>query len=193
MSRRGQATARDALESALANLESATRLRENVAMAWWDRVVGPQASAASAPESVRDGVLIVHTKSSVWSQELAFMRAHIMAQLNRRVGQAVIREIVFRPHGVNRDMLQLPEPAGPTEQELEAAMLTADDIAALTTEIVALDSIPDPGIRCAVERRLAREKRLAVWRRAHGWKSCVRCGDLHSSGDALCPCCRVSP
>src|SRR5579883_652280 len=57
------------LQSAITPMESAGKIRESLALAYWPRVAGAQASAATEAESVRDGILFVRTKSSVWSHE----------------------------------------------------------------------------------------------------------------------------
>src|SRR5690348_9072138 len=100
MRRRARGGVGEALAGLLGSLESATAVRESLALAYWERVVGPQAAAATEPESVRDGVLFVRTKSSVWSHELTFLKAHILTELNRRIGRPVIKEIIFRAQGV---------------------------------------------------------------------------------------------
>src|SRR5689334_95027 len=58
------------LASAIGRMESAPKIRESLALAWWPRVVGAQAAAATEVECTRDGILFVRTKSSVWSHEL---------------------------------------------------------------------------------------------------------------------------
>jgi predicted nucleic acid-binding Zn ribbon protein len=77
-------------------MESGTKLRESLALAYWAEVVGEQAAAASQAETIRDGILFVRTKSSVWSHELTFLKAHILAELNRRIGRPVIKDIIYR-------------------------------------------------------------------------------------------------
>src|SRR5687768_3922793 len=112
-----------ALENLVGGMESSTRIRESVAMAHWDRVVGPQAAAASEADSVREGVLFVRTKSSVWSHELTFLKATIIARLNQRIGKPVIRDIIFRAQGVKKTPPAGPIPR-PTDQDLAAVVLT---------------------------------------------------------------------
>src|SRR5438552_2577851 len=116
---RRQTTARaaDALAGLLGGLESAPRVRESLALAYWERVVGPQAAAASEAESVRDGVLFVRTKSSVWSHELTFLKSRIISELNRRIGGPIIKEVIFRAQGVAKRAAGADE-SGPSAEEL---------------------------------------------------------------------------
>lgn len=191
MARRGQNRVSDALQSVLGSLTSATKVRESMAFAYWARVVGPQAAAASTPESVREGVLFVHTKSAVWSQELTFMKATILKELNRHIGRPVLREIVFRAQGVPLVEVLPETPNAPTEEELAGVRLSAEDKKNLRQELARIVTIRDEKLREAVHQRIVRDRRLRVWRLQHGWCSCKRCTALHRTEEPLCPVCRV--
>src|SRR5947208_1778188 len=90
----------EVLEKTVAGIEAGPRIRESLALGYWEHVVGPLAAAATEADSVREGILFVNTKSSVWSHEMTFMKAHVMKELNRRIGRPVIKEIIFRARGV---------------------------------------------------------------------------------------------
>src|SRR5579862_9460142 len=111
-----QSTVAQALESALKNMDGATKVRESLSLAYWSRVVGPQAAAASEPEIVRDGVLFVRTRSSVRSHELNLLKFHIVSELNRHIGRQVIKEIVFRAQGVEKAAPEEIPTGFPTEE-----------------------------------------------------------------------------
>ena len=100
-------------------MESAAQVRESLAFAYWARVAGPQAAAATEVEAVRDGVLFVRTKSSVWSHELTLHKEKLLSGLNRMLGGRVITEIVYKARGVKKKPPE-PEP------------VDAPDVASLT-------------------------------------------------------------
>src|SRR2546421_5988641 len=152
-----------ALESLVGGMQSATKVRESLAMAYWDRVVGGQAAAASEPESVREGVLYVRTKSSVWSHELTFLQGNIISQLNKRVGKAVIRQIVFRAQGIDKGESERVT-AQPSEADLAAIMLTPAEQQTLDEALSELDGIENKPIRDLLAQRLYRERKLYRWR-----------------------------
>jgi predicted nucleic acid-binding Zn ribbon protein len=181
----------DALESALGGLETSTKIRESLALAYWDRVVGPQAAAASEAESVREGTLFVRTRSSVWSHELTFLQSHIVAELNRRVGRPVIREIVFRAQGVRMREPAKPAPIKPSEEELAAVVLSPQERQRVDRALEELGAIRSESVRIAVSRRIVRERRLRAWRLEHGWRPCRDCNSLHPAEDSICPMCRA--
>ena len=161
-------------------------------MAHWDKVVGPQAAEATEPDSVREGVLFVRTKSSVWSHELTFLKATIISRLNQRIGKPVIRDIIYRAQGVKKQPPAQPLPR-PTDEDLAAVVLTHEDRKRIDSETRRIGRIPDQKIRESVRRRVVREARLKRWRLDHGWAACVRCGAVHPLPESLCPLCLIQP
>jgi predicted nucleic acid-binding Zn ribbon protein len=71
------------------------RLEENALMKLWPKVVGPQIAAQTQPDSWRAGTLFVKATSSVWVQQLHFMKDDIRRKLNELAGSMVVREILF--------------------------------------------------------------------------------------------------
>jgi predicted nucleic acid-binding Zn ribbon protein len=188
--RSGRNTIADALQGVLGGLESGPRVRESLALAYWSRVVGPQASAATEPEVVRDGVLFVRTKSSVWSHELTMMKAHLILELNRAVGRPVIKEIIFRAKGISAPDA-FPTAEGPAESDLAEVTLTPEDQALRTTDLASLEEIPDARLRATLATRIEKTHQLRRWRLDHGWRPCERCGAAHESPESICPICRL--
>ncbi|HXG23207.1 MAG TPA: DUF721 domain-containing protein [Chthonomonadales bacterium] len=180
-----------ALDGVLSGLESGSRIRENQALYLWAHVTGPQVAAASEAAGVRDGVLIVRTRSSVWSQQLSFMKATILAELNKRIGKPVLRDIVFRAEGLPEPAPAETAPEMPTEEELGAVQLPPAEEAALRDELTHLQNIADVSLRERLSRCIARDRRLRHWRLQHGWRVCRECTAVHKSEDELCPICRI--
>jgi Zn-ribbon-containing, possibly RNA-binding protein and truncated derivatives len=191
--RRREYPVAEALTSAVRELPTGDKVVESLAFAYWSRVVGPQGAAATDPESIRDGILFVRTKSSVWSHELSVMKAHLITELNRSIGRPVIKEIIFRAQGVKAKSPPTDTGKQPTEADLKLLRLPASELAGLQKELDALDSIPDERIRNAVSHRIVRETKLRWWRLQNGWKACARCSVPHNSKGDLCPICRLSP
>lgn len=180
-----------ALANAINRMDSSTQIRESLALAYWPRVVGAQAAAATQAEAVRDGVLFVRTKSSVWSHELMLHKARLLQSLNRLLGAQVISEIIFRAQGVKPP--EAPsDPDHPTEEDLAALILEPHERDRLRASLEALISITDDHARQSIARRITYEARLRHWRLEHGWKVCPRCDSLHKTPYRICPLCRLS-
>ncbi len=71
------------------------KLEENALMKLWPKAVGAQIAAQTQPDSLRAGTLFVKATSSVWVQQLHFMKEDIRRKLNELAGKTAVREILF--------------------------------------------------------------------------------------------------
>lgn len=173
----------------ISRLESAPKVRESLALAYWPRAVGDMAAAASQAESVRDGLLIVRTKNSVWSHELTFHKVKIIENLNRMLEGRVISDIKFKAMGVN--IKEKPVPAMPSLSELEAVVLEDHEEESLQNSLEKAAQLPGDLVRQVISGRLIQEAKLRHWRLEHGWHLCIRCSAAHNTADDLCPLCTM--
>ncbi len=180
------------LQNVIGGMDSAGQIHESLALAYWARAVGAQAAAATEADAVRDGVLFVRTKSSVWSHELTLHKARLLQNLNRMLGGKVITEIVFKAQGLTRQAKPEPEPDAPTGEELAAIILEPGERAELRARLEKLFTIEDDRIRTAIANRMTQEAKLRHWRMEHGWKLCPRCSAAHKTEYAICPHCRLN-
>jgi len=84
---------------------AAKLLKEIVIWQVWDEVVGPQVARRARPAAIRDGLLTVTVASGPWLQQLTFLKGEIIAQLNEKIGDALVREIYLKagnPHQAKR-------------------------------------------------------------------------------------------
>jgi len=72
-----------------------SKIEENTISKLWPKAVGPQIASQTQPDSLRNGTLFVKTVSSVWVQQLHFMKEEILEKLNKLSGKVVIKEIRF--------------------------------------------------------------------------------------------------
>ncbi len=86
------------LESVLAGLGLAGRLREREAITLWPELVGPEIARRSRALRIRAGVLFVRVDSAAWSQELQFLKAKIITRFEETLGPGLVKEIRFTRH-----------------------------------------------------------------------------------------------
>lgn len=180
----------EALTNAVGGMESAPQILQSLALAYWPRAVGVQAAAATEPETVRDGILFVRTRSSVWSHELSFHKARILLTLNRMLGANVIEDIIFRAQGV-QPAAKEADPEIPPLDELNAVVLDPAERAELRARLQSLITIEDDNIRMKLASRITQDAKLRHWRLERGWRVCPRCNSLHNTKYAICPMCRL--
>ncbi len=190
------------------NIEA--KIREHTAPLVWAEVVGPQVAGATEVIGVRDGILRVSTKSSVWSNELTFYKKDILQRLNARLGaragSPAITDILFQNYGLQRQKAaqeaaeNAPPPLAPSAVELDDVPLSANELATVEEGISA---ITDDALRAKLRKLRIADMKLRNWRLDSGWTPCTRCGDLaplHLMGEEetagqyalLCPRCRVA-
>lgn len=189
---RGGASVAKVLIGTISRMDSAAQIRQSLALAYWARVVGPQAAAASEADSVQNGVLIVRTKSSVWSHELMLHKDQILRGLNRLLGGAIITDILFRAQGLTRIEEPTVTPEMPSPEELSSVILEPEEKAELRVHLESLYSLEDDRIRNAIANRMIQETKLRHWRLAHGWNVCPKCNCVHHTPPRLCPVCRTA-
>jgi hypothetical protein len=73
----------------------AVKLEDNAILKLWPKAVGSQIAEQSQPDCLRGGTLFVKTVSSVWVQQLHFMKEDIRRKLNELAGKETIKEIRF--------------------------------------------------------------------------------------------------
>jgi predicted nucleic acid-binding Zn ribbon protein len=178
------------LDGLFSGLESGSKVRESLAVGYWAQVVGAQASAATEAETIRDGILFVRTKSSVWSQELTLLKVHIITELNKRIGRPAVRDIVFRAKGVSKPP-PTESPVLPDAGALAAIVLSEEEEAALQNDMARVETISDARIRSSVHQRMIYDRKLRHWQMENGWKTCTQCTALHNKESDLCPICRL--
>ena len=87
------------LEQMLRRLGVAEAARGWRAVDVWPEVAGPRVADRARAVAFRDGVLVVEVQSAAWMNELSFLRRRFVGELNRRLGESVVREIQLRPAG----------------------------------------------------------------------------------------------
>lgn len=77
------------------NHEQTARLAS--VMSCWDRIVGPEVASHCAPQSLRDGELVLQAESTAWATQLRFLAPRLLARIDAEVGAGTVRRI--RVHG----------------------------------------------------------------------------------------------
>lgn len=85
----------DILFSVLKRRGLGTKLEENKLFKLWPQAVGTKIAAQTKPESLRAGTLFVRTTSSVWVQQLHFMKEDIRRSINELAGKTPVQDIHF--------------------------------------------------------------------------------------------------
>jgi hypothetical protein len=85
----------EVLFSVLKRKGMTSKIEENALLKFWPKAVGPQIASKTQPDCLRNGTLFVKTVSSVWVQQLHFIKGEILDKLNQLSGKSAIKEIRF--------------------------------------------------------------------------------------------------
>jgi hypothetical protein len=72
------------------------KLLEHRLQRQWPAIVGEHVAAHTRPESIRFKKLYVIADSSVWVQQLAFLKPSLLAGINAAAGSSIVTDIVLR-------------------------------------------------------------------------------------------------
>lgn len=87
---------KDIIEEVLKNFGIDQKLKERELIRQWDEVVGITIARSTESIYIIDRKLIVKIRSSVIRNELTMIRDGLLIELNRRIGQVLIDEIVIK-------------------------------------------------------------------------------------------------
>lgn len=165
------------------------RAKQEIAASNWAEVVGERNAAASRPEVIHDGILFVSCKSSAWAQELTFLKARIIQEMNKRAGAEVITDIRFAGKGLRK----AAEASGAEEadiaspKEIQAVELSESELSHISK---AVEYVKDPELAERMRAAMQSGQKLEKWRLAHGWMKCEKCGDIFKGAGTACERCR---
>jgi hypothetical protein len=83
------------LFSAFKGKDIAAKIEENSLIKLWPKAVGQQIFLQTQPDCLKNGTLFVKTTSSVWVQQLHFMKEEILQKLNELAGKIAVKDIRF--------------------------------------------------------------------------------------------------
>jgi predicted nucleic acid-binding Zn ribbon protein len=85
----------DSLDSLLQEFQWNSKIERAELFAVWPEIVGPDSAAASEPEELRGGQLIVRCRSTAWATQLRLLHDAVLAKIQERFIDLGITEIKF--------------------------------------------------------------------------------------------------
>jgi predicted nucleic acid-binding Zn ribbon protein len=171
----------------LKGLHLETKAKEQTCILAWDEVVGEHVAKVTQPDFVRDGVMFVVIKNSVWANELQFLKKDLISKLNGHAGSVVIKEIIFKVGRVSKGSLPKSEESG-DKPDLRGIELTDEE----KESVEEATRSTNPEMRDSMRKLLTTYARLEKWKLSQGWVPCTKCGALTRESGDVCPVCRMS-
>lgn len=86
----------EAISDYIRELNIGEKLNEASIINSWEETVGKAISSRTSKIYIKDHILFVHLNSSVVRNELLMLRQALKEKINGKIGEEVIKDIVFR-------------------------------------------------------------------------------------------------
>jgi hypothetical protein len=101
----------------------------------WETIVGLHIAKKASPEGVRNGILYVNVESSVWMQELTFMKQQILDRIHQTCESSGVKDIRFKLGKIPQGMEDSDEDLLPRLSEEEQAKIEKQTAAIKDQEV----------------------------------------------------------
>lgn len=71
------------------------KIEENLALVYWDSVVGKKIAENAEPYKIAKGIIFVKVEDTVWRNELQYFKNEIIEKLNHKLGKKTVTDIKF--------------------------------------------------------------------------------------------------
>ena len=130
------------------------KLLEHRLQRQWPAIVGEHVAAHTRPESIRFKKLYVIADSSVWVQQLAFLKPSLLESINAAAGAPMVSDIVLRVGEVEQQTQRDGhEPSSATAKAGPAQSLAPESLAEVS---VHAEAVADPDLRAHLTNVMAR-------------------------------------
>lgn len=164
------------------------KVLERQAMSRWGEIVGKQVASSSIPENVREGVMFVACKSSMWANELTLLKTSIIKKYSKSFGRMVIKDIRFSARGFKR-AYELAHKDDPQSEPIDFKKIDIrEEDKELASKVASISSSKELAEK--IEKAVLAGKKLSELKRREGWKTCPKCSALHNSSHDICNNCR---
>lgn len=120
------------------------KLLEHQLQRQWPVIVGDHVAAHTRPDSIRFKKLYIVADSSVWVQQLAFLKPSLLESINRTAGKPLVTDIVLRVGEAERHEQVDGRELSSSLKIQPAHSLSAESLAEVSRHA---EAVEDPGIR----------------------------------------------
>ncbi|MBM3709756.1 MAG: DUF721 domain-containing protein [Actinobacteria bacterium] len=62
----------------------------------WAEIVGSEISSKTKPEKLFKGILYISVENSAWANEISLMSRKLVKEINKFIGEDIVRELRFK-------------------------------------------------------------------------------------------------
>jgi predicted nucleic acid-binding Zn ribbon protein len=138
----------DLLTALLRGTPAEKRIREGGIWEVWDVAVGKGIAVHAQPIAFRDGTLTLSVDSAPWMQQLTFLKHDLIAKVNERLGEEMVKDIYMKQGKIATDSVRKPHKPRRRELSVEEREWIKEQS----------ESVTDPDLRAVFERLIERDR-----------------------------------
>lgn len=156
----------------------------------WVDIVNKDVADKTYIEKFSQSILYVLTCSSVWSNQLSYLKPQLLSKLNQVFPHETIKDIKFRTTS-SKEIAKFKQDILSDQSNNESVSIKQEIPETLEKSDIPWDNGHGIGVDLLtkIERVYAKDLQLKRVRKNSGWTSCKRCGGQIKGLNELCPVC----
>lgn len=155
----------------------------------WENIVGKNLAKRSFPLFVKEDILIIGVTSSIWSQQMLFLKNQIINNTNSKLNGEYIKNIKFKVSKYEKANKYIEE-----KKVKEIEQINFNNISIQPFEIKqlkkAIEPIKDDEIKKSIYRVSILNKKREKYLLKNGYKKCDKCGEIFIGEGKFCIICK---
>lgn len=149
----------------------------------WSDIVGKDIAKSSWPISLRQGVLLVVVRNSVWCHHLCMLKENLIKKINIFIGDNIVTDIKYKVGSIkdSKGILQ--------EEDVHKPLMLPLDKAEIKQADELVKEIDDIKLRNKVLSVLLKDLAHKKYCKKENWHSCKTCGILVKAEECYCTVC----
>ncbi len=177
------------LDSVITKKNFYIKIKGNIALLKWDKIVGDKLAKFTTPLYYREGILYVGVVSSLFMRELTAIKGMILEKIQKEVGESPIHDLRFRVIE-NRIKKRKEYISETSEVDFSDIKLSPSDLKWVEELVNKLKA--DEKTKEKFSELLILYKKNEKLREKLGYKRCKKCKVLFKGKGDLCPICSVN-
>ena len=176
------------LDGVLLRRELYVKIKGNLALLQWDRIVGDKLMKYTTPLFYKEGKLFIGVTSPLFMRELTLMKGDIIRKINESIVDSPISDIKFKLVSSVKNRLRK---TGRKEEYIsyKTVELTREDVEWIDSTVDKLKA--DEKLKKKYRELLVIYKKNEKLKERMHYKRCAKCGALFKGEGPLCPVCKL--
>lgn len=176
------------LPRALKNLIKTPEYKLHLIKFYWEDIVGKDIADHAEPRNFAFGILYIGTSSSVWANNLLYMKFDIINKINNALKYKLVKNINFTygKKGSNKILSGKVEEKIDTKKTLAKIQLSQQDINVVEEKC---NQIKDKDLAKSIKKALLTKEKVNKLKLYAHWHKCAHCEALCPAEEKYCASC----